>query len=130
MTDAGQLRHRKLWLGIGWCLICAIIYLSLTPHPPSPGFKFGDKVGHISAYTLATWWMLQLYQRSRYWIIALMLIGLGVSLEIAQSFSPLRHFDYYDAVANAAGVALAWLVIHNGLGPTLRTLEKHLLPKS
>ncbi|GMR18265.1 MAG: hypothetical protein BMS9Abin33_0671 [Gammaproteobacteria bacterium] len=129
-TGVYQLKYRKLWLSVAWILITSIIVLSLIPSLPDSGFNHGDKIGHITAYALATWWLVQLYPSSRYLLITLALVSLGILLEVAQGFSPYRHFDVYDALANTTGVAAGWLVNKTVLGATVQKLEKRILSKT
>lgn len=125
-----QLKHRKLWLSIAWTFILGIIVLSLVPNLPDTGLDHGDKFGHTMAYVLATWWLIQLYPPSRYLLITLALISMGALLEVAQSFSPYRHFDVYDALANTVGVTAGWLLNKTVLGTTVQKLEEKWLAKT
>jgi len=129
-TGVYQLKYRKLWLSVAWILITGIIVLSLIPSLPDSSFNHSDKIGHITAYALVTWWLVQLYPSSRYLLITLALVSLGVLLEVAQGFSPYRHFDVYDALANTAGVTTGWLLNKTVLGAMVQKLEKRILSKT
>ncbi|PIV89210.1 MAG: VanZ family protein [Hydrogenophilales bacterium CG17_big_fil_post_rev_8_21_14_2_50_63_12] len=100
-------RH-NVWLSLGWSLVLGVIYLSLTPNPPSTdAVYFGDKIGHFLAYaTLMSWWS-QL--DSRHCRIALLFVLMGLALEIAQSFTDYRQGDLFDMAANSLGVGMGWL---------------------
>ena len=102
------LARRKVWLSLGWCLVLAVVYLSLTPKPPSTDMiDGGDKIGHFLAYaTLMGWWS-QLDTRHGH--LALRFVLLGLALEIAQSLSGYREGDVFDMAANTVGVGLGWL---------------------
>jgi VanZ family protein len=99
---------RPLLLTLGWAVVALIIYLSLTPHPPSINVEQGDKLGHALAYATAMFWFAQLYVRSavrlRY---AIGFILLGVALEFIQAHVG-RDFEVADMAADAVGVALGW----------------------
>ena len=53
---------RPLLVAGGWLYAAAIVYLSLTPTPPEPGFEYGDKLGHVLAYALLMLWFALLYR--------------------------------------------------------------------
>ena len=52
---------RPFLLILGWALVALIIYLSLTPHPPSIHVAQGDKLGHAFGYPTTMFWFAQLY---------------------------------------------------------------------
>lgn len=81
----------------------------------------GDKIGHILSYATVMWWFVQLYPKSRYFLIGGLLIGMGLALEFVQGLTPYRHFDYMDSLANTTGVVIGWL-----LGATILKIN---LPK-
>src|SRR2546421_10702316 len=54
---------RALALAVGWTLVVAIIWLSLTPKPPELALEHGDKLGHFGAYGAALVWFCLLYRR-------------------------------------------------------------------
>ncbi len=103
-------RFKKIWLGIGWSLVIAVIVLSLIPPPPMiQTVNYGDKIEHIIAYFVLMWWFAQIYlmprQRLQY-MIGFLLLGAG--LEILQGLGGIRQADWVDMVANSVGVLLAW----------------------
>lgn len=89
----------------GWLYAAAIVFLSLTPSPPDPGFEHGDKVGHLLAYALLMFWFCVLY-RYRYTRLAYGIgwVFLGVALEFAQGATGYRNFELSDMAANTLGV--------------------------
>jgi hypothetical protein len=107
---------RNVLVAAGWAWAAAIVWLSLTPSPPTLGVEHGDKAGHLVAYGLLMFWFAQLYlakeTRSAY---AAGFVALGVGLEFAQGALGFRSFDILDMFANALGVALGW-----ALGAMLR----------
>lgn len=104
------LRWFKWWLALGWLLIAAVIYLSLTPHPINIDVEQGDKLGHTFAYLGMMIWFAQLYQRRSHVWWGLGFIALGIVLEYLQGWSGYRDFEYMDMVADAVGVAAGWLL--------------------
>lgn len=102
----------------GWLWAATIVYLSLTPSPPDPGFDYGDKLGHLLAYGGLMFWSCFLY-RYRYTRLAYGIgwIALGVALEFAQDATGTRSFELADMAANTLGVlagALAALSLPRG----------------
>ena len=84
-----------------------LIYLSLRPIPPEIGniFSYQDKFMHLGAYTILGILYLKIFSNWRISIV--MAIGLGILLEIAQSFTSYRSFELLDIVANSCGVLIA-----------------------
>lgn len=122
------MRLRTLWLAIGYALVALIIFLSLTPSPPSIDVEQGDKLGHLLAYGSLMFWFCQLYASRRSRIAhAIAFAALGVALEFAQGMTDYRTFEYYDMLANATGVVLGWAIARVTGGETLLRIERALL---
>lgn len=124
------LRYHRYWLIIGWVLIAAVIYLSVTAQPfrMHLPFKWSDKIGHFAAYFVLMGWFVQIYRSHRQRLLwALLFVGQGLALEIVQGMSRWRTFDYWDAAANTLGVILAWGWAFRGLDRLLPALERRLL---
>ena len=107
---------RAALLAGGWAYAVAIVFLSLTPNPPDPGFEHGDKLGHLLAYGLLMFWFCDLY-RYRYTQFAYGIgwIALGIALEFAQAATGYRSYELADMAADSLGVLLGW-----GISATLR----------
>jgi hypothetical protein len=43
---------RAIWLTLGWAMVAAIVWLSLTPSPPKVDFEHSDKLGHLLGVAL------------------------------------------------------------------------------
>jgi VanZ family protein len=99
---------RRAAVILGWALVATIVWLSVTPSPPSLDFDEGDKLGHFFAYGATMFWFAQLYAvsavRRRY---AVGFIALGIALEFVQA-QVGRDFEVADMAADAIGVALGW----------------------
>jgi len=105
-----SLRSRPLWLALGWAWAAAIVWLSLTPSPPTIDIEQGDKLGHFLAYGILMFWFCQLYTAPRTRLgYALGFVALGVGLEFVQRALGYRSFELFDMAADAMGVALGWL---------------------
>jgi VanZ family protein len=119
---------RRTWFAIGWLGIAAVIYLSLTPNPPKLDLEHGDKLQHLAAYGSLMLWFAQLaVDRNRRLWTGIALIGLSVGLEFAQLAVGYRTFSYADMAANAAGVAIGWLLA-SGL-PNMLTVTERMVAR-
>jgi VanZ family protein len=102
-------RHPRLWAIAGWLIVGAIVWLSVTPSPPDPGFEQGDKLEHVLAYGVLTFWFCQVYASPRTQLgIAVGFIAMGVGLEFVQGALVYRTYDELDMLANASGVIAGW----------------------
>ena len=122
------LHYRTLWLAIGYVLVAATAWGSLTPAPPQWAFAAGDKILHGATYALLTFWFGQLYTgRWRQAVLVLLFALLGALLEVGQAYSSVyRHFDLADALASAIGAGLAWGLLRTPLGRMLARLDAWL----
>jgi len=94
----------------------AVVILSLMPAPPEIDVPHGDKLGHMAAYSLLTFWFCWLYPAWKTRIAyAAGWIAMGVALEFAQGATGYRSFEVADMAANSLGVLLGW-----GISATLR----------
>jgi hypothetical protein len=120
------LRFSKFWLSLGWSLVAAIVYLSLTSTPPAgPDIPQGDKAAHLLGYGLLMFYFCQLYAvgQGRF---ALGFVLMGTLLEMLQGLGGVRTADTFDALANTAGVLAGWGL---GLTPAGAWLQKLAKPK-
>ncbi|MCP5279782.1 MAG: VanZ family protein [Thiobacillus sp.] len=116
---------RTCWLALGWLLVAAVCWLSLTPRPVESGIDQGDKVGHVLAYlSLMAWWG-QLHPRTNRLLLLFVLMGAG--LEVIQGLTPERQPSFLDLLANTAGALLGWVATRTWPG-WLRGLERRLAP--
>jgi VanZ family protein len=102
---------RAVWFGGACAIVVAIIYLSVTSHPVDLHVPMGDKIGHLTAYAVATWWLAHLQRASATrWATAAGLIGLGIMMELVQLHLGYRTFEVQDIAANSLGVAVGWML--------------------
>lgn len=105
MPSPSNIVLRYAWRVIAWFGIAMLLYLSLIPQPPSLQIDHGDKLGHLLAYGVLTYcWAQVLTAKRQRLALALSFIVLGVILEYIQGWTGWRTFDYYDMLANTAGV--------------------------
>jgi len=120
------LRFPRLWLTLGWILVALSLVACLLPGndiPNVPGMN--DKSLHIVGYLALTLWFTGIYPRSRYVVIAVLLLLMGILVEFLQGAMHLGRFAevrdvYADAAGIAAGVILALLL----LGGWAQRIEK------
>lgn len=74
----------------------------------------GDKLGHAAVYAVLALSLTGITPPRRLWLVLAACFLLGASLEVAQGlWSPTRHADWLDLLANATGIAFAWLCVRN-----------------
>lgn len=109
-------RWRAVWLALGWLLLAAILVLALKPLPGDKIVEiWSDKVWHALAFLTLMVWFAGVYPRSRWRYVFLALLCYGLLIEGLQSFTPNRHVEFADVVANNVGAALGWVLARLGL---------------
>lgn len=89
----------------GWLYAAALVWLSLTPSPPEPGFEYGDKLEHFLAYGVLMFYFCWLYRgRNTRLAYGAGWIAMGIALEFAQATTTYRAFELADMTANTLGV--------------------------
>jgi len=127
---AQSLRWRALWFGLGWLMVAGLVWLSLMPNPPQPlSFAFADKLEHAAGFAWLALWFLQIVAARRRLPAMAALLLLGTAIEVAQSFTATRLFEFADIAADAAGIVLGALLAQTGLGGLLAGIERRLAPK-
>ena len=123
---ATALAYKKLWLLIGGALVVLLLYGSLAPAKALPPLGGSDKLWHAGSYFVAMAYFSQIYWRvSARLLIAAALIALGVTIEFLQPYVN-REFDWFDALANGAGVVVAFLLSLSPLSSILRYVDDRL----
>jgi VanZ family protein len=102
--------RRAPWLAVGWAMVAAVVWLSLTPAPPKLDFEQGDKLGHFLAYGALMFWFSQLYRKWARVLYGAGFIAMGIGLEFAQGRLGYRTYEVVDMYANSLGVLLGWAV--------------------
>jgi hypothetical protein len=106
-----QFISRQRWLGWFWTLL---ILVACTwpgkdiPAAPIMGF---DKIVHSGLFTAWIIFFLLTYPQKSTMLLIVLGMAYGLGLEFYQQLLPFdRTFDWWDAVADAAGVMLGFLV--------------------
>jgi len=126
MSRSEQLRFLPLWKAIGALFILAAFILSLGPDVTPTGIPHIDKVIHATSYAGLTFWFLLVYPRRFYWWIAVGFVLMGGMIEVLQYFIPYHMAEFNDAVANAVGVTVGWLLTLTPLGGILAWIDGRL----
>jgi len=127
VLNVSQNRLHQLWLLVGWLLVLAIVYESLTPSPVELQVEQGDKFLHAAAYLVLMSWFSNIYEGARERLIsAVGCVALGVAMEFAQLLTDTRTFEVTDMVAGATGVLIAWLLAPPRLPNYLKLVERAL----
>jgi VanZ family protein len=100
---------RRLAIAVGWAMVAAIVWLSLTPAPPKIDFQESDKVGHLLGYGTIMFWFSMLYFKARTRVLyAAAFVAMGITLEFAQGRLGYRTYEVFDMYANTLGVLMGW----------------------
>ena len=121
------LRYRRIWLALGLVGIGIMLVLSLAPMAGGLVYPGQDKVEHVLGYIAMSSWFAALFERRGYWLLALLLLLLGVGVEFAQEWMSIgRMGDWRDVVANTIGIGLALLIASLRRESWLARVEKWL----
>jgi len=122
------LKLKPLWLVVGYLLIAYIFYLSLRPDPIQIDIDNFDKYAHTFAYFVLMGWFVQIYHHPKSVLIcAITFACMGALIEVLQGMGGVRFFDYYDMLANASGVLIAWILSITPFKNILFYLEQHFI---
>ena len=111
-----RLKLIRLWYGLGFLLLLAVMVASLLP---APDIGVGDKSSHLLVYfVLSGWFSLIAANRT---ILVYSLVGLvlfGILIEGLQGLTGYRYAEWGDVLANSLGCLLGSI----GYLPPLRRL--------
>lgn len=107
-----SLRHPRLWLVFGWILIVGAIIANLVPAHDLPTLGgISDKIEHIVGYAVLALWFAGIYPRTRYPMIGVGLLVMGIVIEGLQGAMHWgRQADLTDVYANTIGIACGLLL--------------------
>lgn len=118
MASEDAPRYRRAWFALGWLMVLMVVIGSLAPSAPSVPGGVSDKFMHFAAYAGLAFVFMGATGRHRWLRIAVGLLALGASIELAQAgLTEARSAEWLDMAANALGVAggiaAAWLLPGN-----------------
>ena len=96
-----------------WLCLIGTVFLSLTPTVGGEQlFELQDKVGHSGVYAGLFFLCASAYGcRYSLALLALVLAGFGLSMEVAQSMTTYRQGDHWDMLANISGILAVWALM-------------------
>ena len=129
------LRYARRWQIASIVLLVLVLAATLMPamwvfpskHDFLDWFVHVDKWLHAATFVVLAVWFAGQYRPGAYWRIALGLIAFGTLIEACQRLVTYRSADWFDIVADAAGIAVGLLVALAGLGGWSQRLENRLI---
>jgi hypothetical protein len=126
------LRYTRRWRAAGATLLILVLAAMLMPTVwVSKGtylawFLYVDKWLHGIIFVFLAVWFAGQYRPASYWRIAIGLIAFGVLTEFCQRLVTYRSADWFDLVADAAGIGVGLIVALAGLGGWSLRVEQWL----
>lgn len=121
------LRHRPLWLAVGWASVALVVHLSLTSAPLPSGEMLGFDFAHAAAYAWLMFWFAQLFAAWRERVaFAVAFAAMGAVLEVLQGATGYRVLSFADMRDDAVGVALGWWLATTPLALLLPRIDARL----
>jgi len=118
MASEDAPRYQRAWYALGWLMVLTVVVGSLAPAGSSMPAGVSDKFMHFTAYAGLAFVFMGAAGRHHWLRIAVGLLALGASIELAQGWlTEARSAEWLDMAANALGVAggiaAAWLLPGN-----------------
>ena len=126
------LRHAGRWRFAGIILLVLVLAATMMPaywvFPSKRAFLTWfvhvDKWLHAVTFVFLAVWFAGQYRPRSYWRIAVGLLAFGMLIEACQRLVTYRSADWFDIVANAAGIAVGLGIALAGLGGWSLRLEQ------
>jgi hypothetical protein len=98
----------RFWWVLGFVFVALAILVCLVPsHDLPTTVEWNDKVSHLVGHGALALYFSGLVARRNWWKLFLWLFALGISIELAQTWTTAdRKGDWHDVVANGTGTAL------------------------
>lgn len=118
------LRYARGWRTASAMLLLAVLVLTLMPAvwfwteraQLVSWLGSYDKWVHAITFALLAIWFAGQYRPRAYWRIAAGLLAFGLLIEICQRLVGYRSAEWYDVMADAAGIIVGLLVATAGIG--------------
>lgn len=121
------LRFPKLWTALAWLLTAGVIIGSLLPGNVVEHIHVRDKLMHAGSYLILMVSFAGLYRRGLYPIVAVALLMLGLGLDLLQTLTESRSFDWQDVGMNGVGIVTGLVLSWWLLGGWCQRVEQRLL---
>lgn len=118
------LRHARRWRIAGFVLLVSVLIVTLMPAvwmwPERQQFIAwfidADKWLHAITFVFLAIWFAGQYRPQSYWRIGVGLFFFGVFIEACQRLVTYRSAEWFDIVADSAGIVVGLAVAMAGLG--------------
>ena len=126
------LRYTRRWRVAGTILLVLVLVAMLMPTmwvskvAYLKWFVSVDKWLHGAIFVFLAIWFAGQYRPASYWRIAVGLIAFGVLTEFCQRLVTYRSADWFDLVADAAGIGIGLVIAMAGLGGWSLRVEEWL----
>jgi VanZ family protein len=108
--------------------VVSILWLALTPNPPSNQLFDFDKLNHGLAFFVLAGLMEYAFPNLGAWGVKLLpLVAFGLVIEMLQFWIGYRYFEWMDLVADGMGLLLFWILrgkIRATVDPVIRRVMK------
>ena len=109
MKNIVQIIQSK-YTAIFWTVLIFILCTIPSKNVPLPS-GLSDKLNHFIAFAGFTFFWL--FHSSRYWLVLIIAVIYGIGIEFLQATLPIsfhRGFDWYDALADAIGGIIGYII--------------------
>ena len=118
------LRHARLWQILSVLILIGVLLATLAPafwffdqKPDAFSWlKHADKWMHAMTFAALSVWFCGLFEKRRYWLVVAGLLLFGLFVEFCQLQVSYRTAEWYDILANTAGIIAGLAVAMAGLG--------------
>jgi hypothetical protein len=132
------LRFRGIWWFASACLLVAVLIATMMPavmYWPDRGrlldwFVHVDKWLHGITFVFLAIWFAGQYRPRSYWRIGVGLLLFGVLIEACQRLVTYRSSEWFDIVADSAGILVGLAIAAAGLGGWSLRLESWYLRRT
>ncbi len=120
-----SLRFQYWWLAGGLLLVGFVLYTTLGPSRSGLGY-INDKSAHFFAFVALMGWFSGVFRSNWFPLLALLLVGFGVGIELLQGQLGHRTAEVADALFDFSGILVAWIIAAAGLDGWAEFIEARL----